>query len=198
MSNDTLKTERNCEMPEKLLEEAKDGDSTAFEELASRYEGIINALAMSFCVPEAERDDLSQEGLIARYRAVCNYERSVSGFKTFASVCLKRAMLTWIRDHVSNSSKDGSKVTEIQLDESVGDILTDDNAMCPEEQYISKETVKNLRSHAMKLLSDYEKCVFLMYLEDLSASEIAESIGRSKKSVENALDRIRKKLSAGK
>ena len=107
-------------------------------------------------------------------------------------------MLTWIRDHVSKSSKDGSKVTEIQLDESVGDILTDDNAMCPEEQYISKETVKNLRSHAMKLLSDYEKCVFLMYLEDLSASEIAESIGRSKKSVENALDRIRKKLSAGK
>lgn len=198
MCNDNQNTGRTSEMPDQLLEEAKDGDSTAFEELADRYEGIINAFAMSFCVPESERDDLRQEGLIALYRAVCNYDKSVSGFKTFASVCIKRAMLTWIRDHVSKPSKDGSTIIEIPLDESFNDILSDETAMCPEEQYISKETVRSLRSHAMKLLSDYEKCVFLMYLEDMNASEIAESIGRSKKSVENALDRIRKKLSAGK
>ncbi len=198
MCNDNLKTENKSKMPEELLEGARDGDSSAFEEVARRYEGIINAFAMSFNVPEAERDDLRQEGLIALYRAVCNYDKSVSGFPTFASVCIKRAMITWIRDHVTRTSKDGLSVTEISLDDSYNDILSDENAMCPEELYISKETVKNLRSHAMKQLSDYEKCVFLMYLEDMGASEIAESIGRSKKSVENALDRIRKKLSCGK
>lgn len=198
MCSKNLGKKADTKMPEELLVGAKDGDSSAFEEIARRYEGIINAHSHFFNVPESERDDLRQEGLIALYRAVCNYDKSVSSFPTFASVCIKRAMLSWIRDHVSRSGKGGENITEISLDESYNETLTDENAMCPEELYISKETVKNLRSHAMKLLSDYEKCVFLMYLQDMGASEIAESIGRSKKSVENALDRIRKKLSAGR
>lgn len=183
---------------EELLATARDGDPNAFEEIAAKYQTMINAIAASFNVPDSERDDLRQEGLIALYRAVCRYDKAISGFSTFASVCIKRAMLTWIRDHVSRIGKDGSFVTEISLDESFDDVLQDDNTPCPEELYISKETVKNLRNHAMKLLSDYEKCVFLMYLDEMSASEIADSMGRSKKSVENALDRIRKKLSYGK
>ena len=200
MRNDNLEKQfnQNGRTSEELLVGAKDGDSSAFEEIAKRYEGIINAIAKGFNVPESERDDLRQEGLIALYRAVCKYEKELSGFSTFASVCIKRAMLTWIRDHVSHVGKDGSFVIEVSLDDSFDDILSDENQMCPEELYISKETVRHLRSHAMKQLSDYEKCVFLMYLEDLSAAEIAESIGRSRKSVENALDRIRKKLSSGK
>lgn len=188
-----------CAKPtEELLVGAKDGDSRAFEEIAKHYESVINAIAKSFNVPESEREDLYQEGLIALYRAVCRYDKSLSGFSTFASVCIKRAMLTWIRDHVSKKDKNGDFVTEIPFDESFNEFLSDDNEMCPEELYISKETVNNLRSHAMKQLSDYEKCVFLMYLEEQGAAEIAESIGRTKKSVENALDRIRKKLSCGK
>ncbi len=198
MCSDNLRQNVNSKMSEELLVEAKDGDSSAFEEIARRCEGIINAHAMSFNVPESERDDLRQEGLIALYRAVCNYDKSVSLFSTFASVCIKRAMITWIRDHVSRLGKDGAVITEISLDESYSETLSDETAMCPEELYISKETVKTLRGHAMKQLSDYEKCVFLMYLEDMGAVEIAESIGRTKKSVENALDRIRKKLSSGK
>ena len=197
MQNDHIKKKAKSKTPEELLSVAKDGDSSAFEEIARHYDGVINAYALSFNVPEAERDDLRQEGLIALYRAVCNYDKSVSGFSTFASVCIKRAMLTWIRDHVSKSSG-GSYVTEISLDDSYSDILSDETEMCPEELYISKETVKSLRKHAMQKLSDYEKCVFLMYLDDMGTSEIAEITGRSKKSVENALDRIRKKLSSGK
>lgn len=200
MHNDIPETNRdsNVKTPEELLEGAKDGDSNAFEEIAARYQGMINAVAGSFNVPESERDDLRQEGLIALYRAVCKYDKALSGFSTFASVCIKRAMLTWIRDHVSKVGRDGSLVTEVSLDESFENILSDENTVCPEELYISKETVKSLRSHAMKQLSDYEKCVFLMYLEEMSSSEIADSMGRTKKSVENALDRIRKKLSYGK
>ena len=200
MCNDNLDNGllKHGKTSEELLVGAKDGDSGAFEEIAKRYEGIINTIAQSFNVPQSEREDLCQEGLIALYRAVCKYDKSISGFSTFASVCIKRAMLTWIRDHVSHTDKNGSFVTEVPFDDSFNDILSDENEMCPEELYISKETVKNLRSHAMKQLSDYEKCVFLMYLEEQGASEIAESIGRSRKSVENALDRIRKKLSCGK
>ncbi len=198
MCNDNLGKSANTKTPEELLIGAKDGDSSAFEEIARRYEGVISTHAHSFNVPESERDDLRQEGLIALYRAVCNYDSSFASFPTFASICIKRAMLTWIRDHVSKSGKGGRAITEISLDEGYSETLSDETAMCPEELYISKENVKNLRSHAMRLLSDYEKCVFLMYLQDMGASEIAESIGRSKKSVENALDRIKKKLSNGR
>lgn len=189
---------KNAKSHEELLLVARDGDSSAFEQIAKNYENVINAIALSFNVPASDRDDLRQEGLIALYRAVLRYDKSMSGFSTFASVCIKRAMLTFIRDHVSKVGKDGSTVTEISLDESFDDILADDEALCPEEQYISRETVKNLRNHAMKQLSDFEKCIFLMYLEEMTSTEIAESMGRSKKSVDNALCRIRKKLSSGK
>jgi len=198
MCNDNSQYNAKAKMSEELLAGAKDGNPSAFEEIAKRYEPVIATIANSFNVPQSERDDLRQEGLIALYRAVCNYDRSLSGFSTFASVCIKRAMISWIRDHVSKIGRNGSHITEISLDESFDEVLTDETAMCPEEICISRETVKDLRSHAMKQLSDYEKCVFLMYLEDMGAKEIAESIGRSVKSVENALDRIRKKLSSGK
>ena len=196
MQNDN--SNKNAKSHEELLLVAKDGDSSAFEQIAKNYENVINAIALSFNVPASDRDDLRQEGLIALYRAVLRYDKSMSGFSTFASVCIKRAMLTFIRDHVSKVGKDGSTVTEISLDESFDDIIADDESLCPEEQYISRETVKNLRNHAMKQLSDFEKCIFLMYLEEMTSTEIAESMGRSKKSVENALCRIRKKLSNGK
>ena len=196
MQNDSLN--KNAKSHEELLLVARDGDSSAFEQIAKNYENVINAIALSFNVPASDRDDLRQEGLIALYRAVLRYDKSMSGFSTFASVCIKRAMLTFIRDHVSKVGRDGSTGTEISLDESFDDILADDEALCPEEQYISRETVKNLRNHAMKQLSDFEKCIFLMYLEEMTSTEIAESMGRSKKSVDNALCRIRKKLSNGK
>lgn len=183
---------------EELLLDAKSGDSSAFEEIAKRYEKAIQALAHSFNVPESERDDLYQEGLIALYRAVSRYDESVSKFSTFATTCIKRAMLTWIRDHVAKNGTDGNSVVQISQEEIFEELCSEASESCPEELYISKETVKNLISEAIKKLSDYEKCVFLMYLEEMTSSEIAEALGRTKKSAENALDRIRKKLSSVK
>lgn len=179
---------------EQLALGAKSGDISAFEEIARRYEKAIYAIASTFTVPDSERDDLYQEGLIALYRAVCKYDDSIARFSTFANVCIKRAMLTWVRDHVSHIGADGKEITEIPLDESFEGILSEADS-CPEEIYISKEALASLKKSAIKKLSDYEKCVFLMYLEDMSASEISETLGKSRKSVENALDRIRKKLS---
>ncbi len=182
---------------EQLALGAKSGDISAFEEIARRYEKAIYAIASTFAVPEAERDDLYQEGLIALYRAVCRYDESIASFSTFAKVCIKRAMINWIRDHVSHIGADGKQITEIPL-ESLEAILAEDSSCGPEEVYISKEALTSLKQEAVKKLSDYEKCVFLLYLEDMDAGEISEALGKSKKSVENALDRIRKKLARGK
>lgn len=178
---------------EQLALGAKGGDISAFEEIARRYEKAIYAIAATFAVPEAERDDLCQEGLIALYRAVCRYDESIASFSTFAKVCIKRAMINWIRDHVSHIGADGSVITEIPL-ESLEAILAEDSSCEPEEVFISKEALTTLKREAVKKLSDYEKCVFLLYLEDMNAGEIAEALGKGRKSVENALDRIRKKL----
>ncbi len=198
--NQTTATLKNTSdvSSEQLALGARDGDISAFEEIARRYEKAIYAIASTFAVPEAERDDLYQEGLIALYRAVCRYDESIARFSTFAKVCIKRAMLTWVRDHVSHIGADGQAVTEIPLDESFEEILAVDAASGPEEVYISKEALKALKQEAVKKLSDYEKCVFLLYLEDMDSGEIAEALGKGKKSVENALDRIRAKLAKGK
>ena len=165
-----------------------------FEEIAKRYESGIRAAAASFNVPESEREDLYQEGLIALYRAVCNYDKSIARFSTFANVCIRNAMLTWIRDHVSKKDEDGNRITEIPIDDVFGADFPEDSET-PEELYISKETLSTLKRKALMYLSDYEKCVFLMYLDNMTAQEIGESLGRSKKSVDNALARIRNKIS---
>lgn len=182
---------------EELALGAKSGDAGAFEEIARRYEKAIHAIASTFTVPESERDDLYQEGLIALYRAVCKYDESIAKFSTFANVCIKRAMLTWVRDHVSRIGEDGKEITEVPLDESLEAILSE-NESCPEEIFISREAISNLKKNAIRRLSDYEKCVFLLQLEDMTTSEICEALGKSRKSVENAEGRIRTKLSAGK
>lgn len=170
-------------------------EDKAFEELARRYESSIRATAASFNVPRSEREDLYQEGLIALYRAVCNYDESIASFSTFASVCIRRAMLTWIRDHVSKTDADGNRITEIPIDEVFGLDFPED-AETPEELYISKERLSILKKNALGCLSDYEKCVFLMYLDNMTASEIGDSLGKSKKSVDNALSRIRQKIAS--
>ena len=181
---------------EELALGVKKGNSSAFEEIARRYENAIRSIAATFSVPEAERDDLYQEGLIALYRAVCKYDESIAKFSTFANVCIKRAMISWTRNHAQHPDKDGRG--EIPWEESFSEILQDSEESCPEELYISKEAVSSMKKNAIKKLSDYEKCVFLLYLEDMSSEEIADSLGKSKKSIENALDRIRKKLSERK
>ncbi len=179
---------------EQLASVAKGGDALAFEEIAKRYEKIISGIAASFNVPASEREDLCQEGLIALYRAVLKYDDKVSRFSTFAGTCIKRAMLTWIRDHVSRKDSRGREIFELSaLEDDELSLLCED--LGPEEIYLSKETVASLKKSALTRLSDYEKCVFLLYLQEMNAEEIAAALGRGRKSVENALDRIRHKLS---
>lgn len=171
-------------------------EDKAFEELVQRYGHIIRAVSATLSVPESEREDLYQEGLIALHRAMCNYDESIARFSTFASVCIRRAMLTWIRDHVSKTDKDGNLIREVSIDEAFSADFPEDKDT-PEELYITKESIASLRKKALMCLSDYEKCVFLMYLDNMGASEIGEALGKSKKSVENALARIRSKISKG-
>ena len=171
----------------------QDADKS-FERLLRRYEGMIRKAAASFSVPtNVEREDLYQEGVIALYRAMCSYDESIASFSTFASVCIRRAMLTWIRDHVSKTDSEGNLITEIPIEEafSGGELSY---GRTPEQVYISKEELSVLKRNALKCLSDYEKCVFLMYLDNMTVSEISEALGKSRKSVENALSRIRIKV----
>lgn len=188
---------KSGESSENLALSAKDGDNDAFEELAKRYEKPIRAIAASFNVPESEREDLYQEGLIALYRAVGRYDESIAKLSTFATVCIKRAMLNWIRDHVSKLDADGTTIVQVPLDEELEGILSD-GANYPEESYISKEAVVSMKRNALMKLSSYEKCVFLLYLEDMSLQEISDSLGKSRKSTENTLGRIRRKLTGKK
>lgn len=175
-----------------LVNEFQSGNSELFGKIAAKYKGLVVSLAGRFDSDGRNFDDLYQEGMFALYRASCSYrERDGVPFTAYASVCIRNAMLSWRRENPT-----GGALPSVSIDELPEDTLPDDTSATPEEQVVSKLFCTELKKRAMKILSEYERCVFLLYLEDMSPTEIGECLGRSKKSVENALNRIKTKLSS--
>ena len=172
-----------------LVSEFRNGNAELFDSIAAKYRGLVVNCAKRFDSDGKNFDDLYQEGLLALYRASCGYRGGVP-FAAYASVCVKNAMLSWRRGNPENG------VPSVSIDDLPEDALPDDTSATPEEEVVSKIFCNELKKRAMKLLSEYERCVFLLYLEDMTPAEIGDCLGKSKKSVENALNRIKSKLSA--
>lgn len=173
-------------------------DDREFEHTAKRFEKVLRAIAASFeGIPESERDDLVQEGLIALYRAFCSYKPGTAKFSTYAEVCIRRAMVSYLRSYNAKNHRiislpeDDEMVTGIEASAESTASLGED----PESLYLSKESLRSLKRRALEQLSDYERCVFLLYLEGFESGEISGTLGKPQKSVDNALVRIRRKLS---
>lgn len=147
----------------------------------------IHALAQHF-VGAAEQDDLVQEGLIALYECSRSFDASRGvPFEGYALICARRRMISTIR---KNSVDHSVSIEEWQ---SLPDLVS--TAPAPEDYAMGKESVEHLRVFIKSHLSPLERQVLGLHLEGASYREIAERIGKSEKSVENALSRIRTKLS---
>lgn len=174
---------------DKLIEAFKQGTPEAFDEIAERYKGTIAKNARRFDNGRGYFDDLYQEGMLALYRALCGYKPGGASFTTYAAQAVRNSMISWVR------GKKGVRYGDVSIEELADADLPDVFADSPEEAILSKMFCHELKRRAIKLLSDYERCVFLLYLEDMTPTETAECLGKSKKSVENALNRIKTKLS---
>lgn len=171
-----------------LIYKAAHGNQDAFRLLAEKYEPLIHKLVGSFCVPEAERDDLFQEGLIGLYKAVLMYDPELSSFGTFAHLCIKRSILSAVQSYQSKTNG----LLPFPEDDSSGTLLG--AADSPEIAFLHKESYELLLKRIDSHLSDYENTVLRLYLTGVSHDLIAQRLATSRKSVDNAISRIRRKL----
>lgn len=187
----TLNNINDKEKIEKLVIASKQNDRYAFIQLCDVYSSLISSVAKSFSVSTNDYEDLFQEGRIALYRAVCKYDSSKASFTTFAAVCIKNALTSFVRTYHSKSKLPADSIS---LDDSNSGELVAFDDITPEDILIETEFFLKLEKIIEAELSDFEQTVFRYKLIGMSAAEISAKIGKDKKDVENSLFRARKKL----
>lgn len=174
---------------ENLVSMIQEGNDDVLCVLVTRYEPLIKSKAKEFSVSYGiDLDDLMQEGLIALYSAVKVYRDSVSLFSTFASVCVKRGLLSFCRSQ--NRKKDIPRDMLIYSDYDV----EISKAKSPEAILIEKEESYMLTEEIKKILSSLEYKVLIAFIKLNSYDKIANDLGISVKSVNNTMCRVRRKI----
>ncbi|MDD4164904.1 MAG: sigma-70 family RNA polymerase sigma factor [Eubacteriales bacterium] len=187
-----LLSEKNTETDNKntekiLIDSAKQGDARAFEVLAGRYKRLLEWYVRQLRLPVSETEDFLQEGLIGLLKAVRTYDGKSSSFNTYASVCIRRNIISAVRKFNKNYN------TLVPYEDNIDD-KSQTTSSSPESDFINRESVKILYDKVSSVLSKYELIVFDMYLSDMSYGDMSKKLDRQPKSVSNAVYRIRKKL----
>jgi len=191
---------------EALIALYREGENNAIELLVQRYKKFVrNRIRVNFFIG-ADKDDLIQEGMIGLFKAICDYNpEKEASFKSFATLCVTR--------QISTAFKAVSRQKHIPLNRSISlsipisksfdeedegitlmDIIKNNVSPTPEEEVISKENVEDINEYIIKALSNLEIEVLHLYMEGKNYKEIAKVLDKAPKSIDNALQRIKKKL----
>ncbi len=193
---------------EDLIEIIKSGDKQAFDYLIARYKELVNMKVSKYFIVGAEKDDIIQEGLIGLFKAIKSYKADMqNSFKSFANMCIERQLITAIK--TSNRQKhmplnsylslngaaydEGEGENDISLMDIFESALIED----PLDTITKKEYYKDIEDTIDKKLSDFEKKVLNKYINGESYVQIAEELETTVKSIDNAIQRIRKKAIKG-
>ena len=176
---------------EQLVELIQKGDRQAKDVLAERYADFVRKISRRFFLVGGERDDLIQEGMMGLIVAMDDYKRVENGksFKNFAYLCIRRRLFDAMKKY--GSKKNQVLNTSISL--TVGDFW-ELPGPDPEEEMINSDENKELFQLMTKTLSDFEFKIFAMYLDGSTSADICEATGKPSKSVDNAIQRSKKKL----
>ncbi len=187
---------------EELVDIARTGDDAAFEILISRYKASIVSRARTYFLRGADKEDIFQEGMIGLVKAIRDYKSDkATGFKSFAELCITRQIITAIKaatrqkhiplnSYISLYNSDGSGEDDRMLIDSI----ECDSGSNPEEYLILNESYKRIDKKLFQLLSKFERVVLEHYVDGKSYAEISTIINRPVKSIDNALQRIKRKL----
>lgn len=176
-----------------LIEMFRNGDKSAFSELTDRYLNFIRSITSKYNISGLEPDDLTQEGLVGLLCAVNTYKiNGGASFKTYAGLCISRRIVSLLNRSTGNKNKPLNDYISLYDDDVSGSMPYD--SADPENLVISKENFLNLSKHISGCLSDTEKRVFKLYLSGESYEQISAELQMPVKSVDNALQRVRKKL----
>ncbi|MGF7058344.1 RNA polymerase sporulation sigma factor SigH [Brassicibacter mesophilus] len=187
---------------ERILEDARNGDPTALEYLIKKYKNFVRAKARSYFLIGADKEDIIQEGMIGLYKAIRDYkEDKLTSFRAFAELCITRQIITAIKTatrqkHIPlNSYVSLNKpIYDEESDRTLLDVLSGAKITDPEELIISREELKSIENKIGEILSDLEWEVLMSYLQGKSYQEIAVDLDRHVKSIDNALQRVKRKL----
>lgn len=186
---------------EELLQLIKDGDNDALEKLITKYKELVNMKVSKYFIIGAEKEDIYQEGMIGLYKAIKSYDfDKQNSFKTFANLCIERQLITAIK--TSNRQKHMPLNSYLSLSASAYDneddtelieIFNSRQTEDPLETITKKEYYKAIEDKIDQTLSDFEKEVLHRYAKGESYTTIAEKLDTPVKSIDNAIQRIRKK-----
>lgn len=189
-------------LDEELVLYAHEGDIAALEHLINKYKNFVRAKARSYFLIGADREDIVQEGMIGLYKAIRDFRNDkLSSFRAFAELCITRQIITAIKTatrqkHIPlNSYVSLNKpIYDEESDRTLLDILTAAKITDPEELIISREELLSIESKIGEILSGLELEVLMSYLQGKSYQEIACDLDRHVKSIDNALQRVKRKL----
>lgn len=187
---------------EQLVELSTKGDTIATECILSRYKNLVRSKARMYFLVGADKEDIIQEGMIGLFKAIRDFspKRQVS-FCGFAELCIKRQIITAVKTatrqkHMPlNSYVSLSKsMYEGESEDAIETIPDSGVQSNPEQLFISKENTAFLNERMNEVLSTLEKNVLTLYMEGKSYQEIAKALARPQKSIDNALQRVKKKM----
>jgi RNA polymerase sporulation-specific sigma factor len=188
-----------------LIALAKQGDATAYNRIVRRYHGFVRLKASSYFLAGGDSEDLIQEGLVGLWKAVRDFRSDrESSFRNFAELCITRQIITAVKTATRNkhsplnqyvsfsSTPAGTSEGEPTLDEIIAGPTVHD----PANQVISSEELQSLVGCLSTALSELESRVLALYLDGRPYEEIADRIGVDAKTVDNALQRVKRKVGA--
>ncbi len=186
---------------EEVVVLAQAGDGQALAYLLNKYKNFVRSKARSYFLIGADHEDIVQEGMIGLYKAIRDFQPSrLASFHSFAELCVKRQIITAIKaatrqKHVPlNSYVSLNKpLYDEESDRTLLDVI-EGRVTNPEDLYISQEDLNRIQSQISEVLSDLERQVLEAFMDGKSYQEIAELLGRHVKSIDNALQRVKRKL----
>lgn len=173
---------------ELLISMAHGGDKAAQTELLNKYSPLVKSIAAGFFISGATYEDLCQEGMVGLYSAIGSFQPAGGTFSAYAYKCIRNSIIDAVKKSL------GAKYSALNNFVPIVEISGEFSPSDPEDELIRREQRKEFLQKISKILSSYEFKVTVMYLDGLTASEIAASLEKSAKSVGNALARAKHKL----
>jgi RNA polymerase sigma-H factor len=196
------KVDENIILDEELVLLASNGDNIALESLLNKYRNFVRAKARSYFLIGADREDIIQEGMIGLFKAIRDFRPDkLASFRAFAELCITRQIITAIKTatrqkHIPLNSyiSLNKPIYDEESDRTLMDVLSGSKVLDPEELIICKEELDSIQEQIGEVLSGLEWEVLMSYLQGKSYQEMAVDLDREVKSIDNALQRVKRKL----
>jgi RNA polymerase sporulation-specific sigma factor len=187
---------------ELMVARAKTGDKRAQEFVIKKYKNLVRSRARSYFLIGADREDIVQEGMIGLFKAIRDYQPDkMSSFRSFADLCVKRQIITAIKTATRQKHMPLNSYVSLnkplfdeESDRTLYDLMTNNKELNPEHLIIKQEEWHTMSLQMGKVLSDLEWQVLSAYIDGKTYQEIAKDMNRHIKSIDNALQRVKKKL----